>query len=265
MSSGQVAAAVARASPGSDSPPKPAGRRPRPRPDRGRRGGRPPERRRTRADHKRFHRKRRGGGAQESLWCSPPPRGGGLGAPGSRWRGTVAGEGRSGEERSSRRDGPEEDRPDDELLGPPAIEDRHDEVRHEEAEGDQGDRPEARRHVSQRRSEDSEGHEGGHRPEDERQEREDGVDQFVRVGRRDEAEAEGADPRYGDGDREAATSEATKEERGGRRVQAFRYLGALRSEAARARLEEALDAYLERLTAELRRRRGEILARALPP
>jgi len=55
------------------------------------------------------------------------------------------------------------------------------------------------------------------------------------------------------------------EERGGRRVQAFRYLGALRSDAARAKLEEALDAYLERLTAELRRRRGEILARALPP
>jgi len=55
------------------------------------------------------------------------------------------------------------------------------------------------------------------------------------------------------------------EERGGRRVQVFQYLGALRSEAARQRLEEALDAYLERLTAELRRRRGEILARALPP
>jgi len=55
------------------------------------------------------------------------------------------------------------------------------------------------------------------------------------------------------------------EERGGRRVQAFRYLGAPRSEGARQRLEEALDAYLDRLTAELRRRRGEILARALPP
>ena len=55
------------------------------------------------------------------------------------------------------------------------------------------------------------------------------------------------------------------EERGGRRVQVFQYLGGLRSEAARQRLEEALDAYVERLTAELRRRRGEILARALPP
>jgi len=55
------------------------------------------------------------------------------------------------------------------------------------------------------------------------------------------------------------------EERGGRRVQAFRYLGSARSEAARRRLEEALDAYLGRLEAEIRRRRGEILARALPP
>lgn len=54
------------------------------------------------------------------------------------------------------------------------------------------------------------------------------------------------------------------EERGGRRVQAFRYLGSARSEAARQRLEEALDAYLERLDAEIRRRRGEILARTLP-
>src|SRR5439155_13177533 len=55
------------------------------------------------------------------------------------------------------------------------------------------------------------------------------------------------------------------EERGGRRVQAFRYLGALRSEVARQKLEEVLDAYLDRLAAELRRRRGELLARALPP
>ena len=55
------------------------------------------------------------------------------------------------------------------------------------------------------------------------------------------------------------------EERGGRRVQAFRYLGALRSETARKKLEEALDGYLDRLTGELRRRRAEILARALPP
>ena len=55
------------------------------------------------------------------------------------------------------------------------------------------------------------------------------------------------------------------EERGGRRVQAFRYLGSARSDAARQRLEESLDAYLKRLEAEILRRRGEILARALPP
>jgi hypothetical protein len=55
------------------------------------------------------------------------------------------------------------------------------------------------------------------------------------------------------------------EERSGRRVQVFRYLGALRSDAARQKLETALDAYMDRLAAELRRRRGEILARALPP
>ena len=55
------------------------------------------------------------------------------------------------------------------------------------------------------------------------------------------------------------------EERGGRRVQVFRYLGSARSEAARQRLAEVLDAYLERAAAELRRRRTEILARLPPP
>jgi len=55
------------------------------------------------------------------------------------------------------------------------------------------------------------------------------------------------------------------EERGGRRVQVFRYLGSVRSEAARQRLAEALDAYLERAGVELRRRRAEILARLPPP
>ena len=55
------------------------------------------------------------------------------------------------------------------------------------------------------------------------------------------------------------------QERGGRRVQAFRYLGAARSEAARQKLTEALDAYLERVSAEVRRKRAEVLARALPP
>jgi hypothetical protein len=51
---------------------------------------------------------------------------------------------------------------------------------------------------------------------------------------------------------------------GGRRVQVFRYLGRVRSESARRKLEEALDAYVEGVTVEIRRRRGEILARALP-
>jgi hypothetical protein len=55
------------------------------------------------------------------------------------------------------------------------------------------------------------------------------------------------------------------EDRGGRRVQVFRYLGATRSESARIKLEGVLDAYIERLTAEIRRRRGEILAKAQPP
>jgi hypothetical protein len=53
-------------------------------------------------------------------------------------------------------------------------------------------------------------------------------------------------------------------DRGGRRVQVFRYLGRVRSESARRKLEEVLDSYVEGLTAEIRRRRGEILARALP-
>ena len=55
------------------------------------------------------------------------------------------------------------------------------------------------------------------------------------------------------------------EDHGGRRVQVFRYLGATRSESARIKLEGVLDAYIERLTAEIRRRRGEILAKAQPP
>jgi hypothetical protein len=55
------------------------------------------------------------------------------------------------------------------------------------------------------------------------------------------------------------------EDRGGRRVQAFRYLGTSGSASARARLEGYLDAYVERLSAEIRRRRGEILARVQPP
>ena len=55
------------------------------------------------------------------------------------------------------------------------------------------------------------------------------------------------------------------EERAGRRVQMFRYLGSARSEAARQKLAEALDDYVERVSADVRRKRSEILARALPP
>lgn len=55
------------------------------------------------------------------------------------------------------------------------------------------------------------------------------------------------------------------EDRGGRRVQALQYLGSAGSEATRVRLTEALDAYIERLMAEIRRKRAEILERALPP
>ena len=55
------------------------------------------------------------------------------------------------------------------------------------------------------------------------------------------------------------------EERGGRRAQIFRYLGSPRSEATRQRLSDVLDAYLDRVGAELRRKRAEILARIPPP
>lgn len=55
------------------------------------------------------------------------------------------------------------------------------------------------------------------------------------------------------------------EDRGGRRVQSFRYLGVDRSASARARLEGVLDDYVERVTAEIRRRRAEILARVATP
>ncbi len=53
------------------------------------------------------------------------------------------------------------------------------------------------------------------------------------------------------------------EDRGGRRSQVFQYLGSARSQAARERLVQALDAYLERVSAELHRRRAEILARSV--
>lgn len=54
------------------------------------------------------------------------------------------------------------------------------------------------------------------------------------------------------------------EEVGGRRVQVFQYIGSPRSLAARSRLEAAVAAYYERLTAELREKRMSLLAR-LPP
>ncbi len=52
------------------------------------------------------------------------------------------------------------------------------------------------------------------------------------------------------------------EERGGQRAQSFRYLGPAHSEAARQRGAEAVDAYYDRVAADLRRRRSEALARA---
>lgn len=54
------------------------------------------------------------------------------------------------------------------------------------------------------------------------------------------------------------------EERGGRRVQVFQYIGSPRSPAARGRLEAAVAAYYDRVAAELRERRAALLAR-LPP
>ena len=54
------------------------------------------------------------------------------------------------------------------------------------------------------------------------------------------------------------------EERDGRRVQLFQYIGSPRSSAARGRLEAAVAAYCDRVAAELRERRLALLAR-LPP
>ncbi len=54
------------------------------------------------------------------------------------------------------------------------------------------------------------------------------------------------------------------EEHGGRRVQVFQYIGSPRSPEARPRLEAAIAAYYERVTAELRDRRLALLAR-IPP
>ncbi|MEK6986900.1 MAG: hypothetical protein AABX97_02255 [Candidatus Thermoplasmatota archaeon] len=55
------------------------------------------------------------------------------------------------------------------------------------------------------------------------------------------------------------------EERGGRRAQVYQYMGSARSEAVRQRLAEAIGAYFDRVSVELRHRRSEILARAMLP
>ena len=53
------------------------------------------------------------------------------------------------------------------------------------------------------------------------------------------------------------------EDRGGRRVQVQQYLGPPRAESTRARLLAAVNAYYDRLDAELLRRRQETLDRLL--
>lgn len=54
------------------------------------------------------------------------------------------------------------------------------------------------------------------------------------------------------------------EERGGRRVQVFQYVGSPRSTVARERLETAVAAYYDRVAAELRERRAALLAKVPP-
>ena len=51
------------------------------------------------------------------------------------------------------------------------------------------------------------------------------------------------------------------EDRGGRRVQVFQYIGSPRSPAARGKLEAAVAAYCDRVEEELRARRAALLAR----
>lgn len=55
------------------------------------------------------------------------------------------------------------------------------------------------------------------------------------------------------------------EDRGGRRVQVYRYIGPARSPAARERLADAIASYYDGIAEELRRRRAEALARASAP
>ena len=55
------------------------------------------------------------------------------------------------------------------------------------------------------------------------------------------------------------------EERAGRRVQVFQYVGSPRSATARGRLEAAVTAYYDRVAEELRSRRAALLARLPGP
>lgn len=55
------------------------------------------------------------------------------------------------------------------------------------------------------------------------------------------------------------------EERGGRRVQVFQYIGSAASPGARQKLESAIATYFDRVTGELRERRLQLLARLPPP
>ncbi len=55
------------------------------------------------------------------------------------------------------------------------------------------------------------------------------------------------------------------EDRGGRQVQVFRYIGSPGSPSARPRLEAAVSAYFDRIAVELRERRAALLARLPPP
>lgn len=54
------------------------------------------------------------------------------------------------------------------------------------------------------------------------------------------------------------------EEGDGRRRQVFRYIGPVGRGSTRERLAEAIGSYYDRAGEELRRRRGEALARAFP-
>lgn len=52
------------------------------------------------------------------------------------------------------------------------------------------------------------------------------------------------------------------EERGGRRVQVYRYIGSARAPSTRDRLAQAIAAYYDRAEQELHRRRAEALAQS---